>query len=103
MANFDLEWDVVHAANPRATMIRMPAFGLDGPWRDRVGFAQTMEQASGMAWMTGPADGPPLIPRGACDPLGGPACGVRCDRRAARSGTAPAPECTSSRRWWRRR
>ena len=71
MANFDLEWDVVHAANPRSTMVRMPAFGLDGPWRDRVGFAQTMEQASGMAWLTGPADGPPLIPRGACDPLAG--------------------------------
>jgi crotonobetainyl-CoA:carnitine CoA-transferase CaiB-like acyl-CoA transferase len=71
MANFDLKWDVVHTANPRATMVRMPAFGLDGPWRDRVGFAQTMEQASGMAWMTGPADGPPLIPRGACDPLAG--------------------------------
>ncbi|HEX4557661.1 MAG TPA: CoA transferase [Mycobacterium sp.] len=71
MANFDLEWDVVHAANPRATMVRMPAFGLDGPWRDRVGFAQTMEQASGMAWMTGPADGPPVIPRGVCDPLAG--------------------------------
>jgi crotonobetainyl-CoA:carnitine CoA-transferase CaiB-like acyl-CoA transferase len=71
MANFNLEWDVVHAANPAATMVRMPAFGLDGPWRDRVGFAQTMEQASGMAWMTGPADGPPLIPRGACDPLAG--------------------------------
>jgi crotonobetainyl-CoA:carnitine CoA-transferase CaiB-like acyl-CoA transferase len=71
MANFHLEWDVVHATNPTATMIRMPAFGLDGPWRDRVGFAQTMEQASGMAWMTGPADGPPVIPRGACDPLAG--------------------------------
>jgi crotonobetainyl-CoA:carnitine CoA-transferase CaiB-like acyl-CoA transferase len=71
MANFDLEWDVVHETNPTATMVRMPAFGLDGPWRDRVGFAQTMEQASGMAWMTGPADGAPLIPRGACDPLAG--------------------------------
>ena len=71
MANFGLDWDVVHAANPRATMVRMPAFGLDGPWRDRVGFAQTMEQASGMAWLTGPADGPPVIPRGACDPIAG--------------------------------
>jgi crotonobetainyl-CoA:carnitine CoA-transferase CaiB-like acyl-CoA transferase len=52
-------------------MVRMPAFGLDGPWRDRVGFAQTMEQASGMAWMTGWAEGPPLIPRGVCDPIAG--------------------------------
>src|SRR6202011_1189069 len=71
MANFDLEWEAVNAANPRAIMVRMPAFGLDGPWRDRVGFAQTMEQATGMAWMTGHADGPPVIPRGVCDPMAG--------------------------------
>ncbi len=71
MANFGLEWDAVSAANPRAIMVRMPAFGLDGPWRYRVGFAQTMEQATGMAWMTGHADGPPVIPRGVCDPIAG--------------------------------
>ncbi|MDT5147216.1 MAG: hypothetical protein QOC58_1861, partial [Mycobacterium sp.] len=71
MENFRLEWDAVRAANPRAVLVRMPAFGLDGPWRDRVGFAQTMEQATGMAWMTGHADGPPVIPRGVCDPIAG--------------------------------
>ena len=71
MANLGLDWDAVRAANPRAVMVRMPAFGLDGPWRDRVGFAQTMEQASGMAWLTGEPDGPPLIPRGPCDPIAG--------------------------------
>lgn len=71
MEGFGLTWDVVHATNPRTVMVRMPAFGLGGPWRDRPGFAQTMEQISGMAWVTGFADGPPLIPRGACDPLAG--------------------------------
>jgi crotonobetainyl-CoA:carnitine CoA-transferase CaiB-like acyl-CoA transferase len=71
MQNFGLRWDAVMAANPRAVMVRMPAFGLDGPWRDRVGFAQTMEQATGMAWRTGHADGPPVIPRGVCDPIAG--------------------------------
>ena len=71
MENFDLGWDVVHAANPRAVMMRMPAFGLDGPWRDRTGFAQTMEQLSGMAAVTGYPDGPPVLPRGAVDPLAG--------------------------------
>lgn len=71
MTNFGLSWDAVRAANPRAIMVRMPAFGLDGPWRDRVGFAQTMEQATGMAWMTGHAEGPPVIPRGVCDPIAG--------------------------------
>ena len=71
MEGFGLEWPDIRAASPRVTMVRMPAFGLDGPWRDRVGFAQTMEQASGMAWMTGQGDGPPLIPRGVCDPIAG--------------------------------
>ena len=60
-------------ADPRPDLIvvRMPAWGLTGPWRDRSGFAQTMEQASGLAWVTGFPDGPPLIPRGPCDPIGG--------------------------------
>jgi crotonobetainyl-CoA:carnitine CoA-transferase CaiB-like acyl-CoA transferase len=48
----------------------MPGWGLEGQWRDRPGFAATMEQASGMAWITGYADGPPLMP-GMCDPLAG--------------------------------
>ena len=71
MENFGLDFDAVARVNPRAVMVRMPAFGLDGPWRDRVGFAQTMEQATGMAWMTGYSDGPPVIPRGVCDPMAG--------------------------------
>lgn len=52
-------------------VVRMPAWGLTGPWRDRQGFAQTTEQVSGMAWLTGDPAGPPLIPRGPCDPIGG--------------------------------
>jgi len=69
--NLGLRYDDLARANPRLVMVRMPAFGLDGPWRDRVGFAQTMEQVSGLAWVTGYADGPPVIPRGPCDPLAG--------------------------------
>jgi crotonobetainyl-CoA:carnitine CoA-transferase CaiB-like acyl-CoA transferase len=66
-----LTWDVVHELNPQAVFVRMPAFGLDGPWRDRVGFAQTMEMMAGMAWLTGPLGGPPRIMRGPCDPIAG--------------------------------
>jgi len=68
---FGLDWDAVHALNPRTIQVRMPAFGLSGPWRDHVGFAQTMEQISGLAWMTGHADDQPRIQRGPCDPLAG--------------------------------
>ena len=71
MENFGLTWDRVHAVNPRVVMVRMPAFGLDGPWRDHTGFAQTMESISGMAWVTGFPDGAPVLVRGACDPLAG--------------------------------
>jgi crotonobetainyl-CoA:carnitine CoA-transferase CaiB-like acyl-CoA transferase len=69
--NWDMGWDRLKAVNPRLVMCRMPAFGLDGPWRDRVGFAQTMEQVSGLSWTTGYRDGPPMMPNGPCDPLGG--------------------------------
>jgi crotonobetainyl-CoA:carnitine CoA-transferase CaiB-like acyl-CoA transferase len=71
MENFGLGWKEIHALNPRAVMCRMPAFGLSGPWRERTGFAMTIEQASGMAWITGHASDPPMVPRGICDPLGG--------------------------------
>ena len=71
MDHFGLGADVLLALNPRLVVVRMPAFGLTGPWRDRVGFAPTMEQIAGLAWVTGLADGPPIPPRGACDPLAG--------------------------------
>jgi crotonobetainyl-CoA:carnitine CoA-transferase CaiB-like acyl-CoA transferase len=71
MEQFGFDWEHVHARNPDLIMVRMPAFGLDGPWRDNTGFAQTMESISGLAWRTGFADGPPVLVRGACDPLAG--------------------------------
>ncbi len=71
MDHFGLSADELLAVNPRLVIARMPAFGLDGPWRDRVGFAPTMEQIAGLAWVTGLPDGPPVPPRGACDPLAG--------------------------------
>ena len=71
MDQFGLGADVLLELNPRLVMVRMPAFGLTGPWRDRVGFAPTMEQIAGLAWVTGMPDGLPVAPRGACDPLAG--------------------------------
>ena len=74
--NFGIDWPKLSAANPRLVLVRMPAFGLDGPWRNRVGFAQTMEQLSGIAWLTAyPASAGdqagPLTPRACADPLAG--------------------------------
>ncbi|MCU1379108.1 MAG: CoA transferase, partial [Acidimicrobiales bacterium] len=66
---FGLGESDLRAVRPDLVMARMPAFGLDGPWRDRGGFAMTVEQASGLAWRTGWED-QPLVPRGPCDVLG---------------------------------
>lgn len=71
MEQFGLGWDDVARINPAAVMVRMPAFGLSGPWRDRTGFAMTVEQASGMAWRTGYVDDLPMDVGGVCDPAGG--------------------------------
>jgi crotonobetainyl-CoA:carnitine CoA-transferase CaiB-like acyl-CoA transferase len=71
LEGFGLSWEAVHALNPQAILVRMPAFGLSGPWRDHTGFAQTMEQITGLAWLTGQRDDQPRIQRGPCDPLAG--------------------------------
>ncbi len=69
--NFGFDYSTLSADNPSLILARMPAFGLDGPWRDRPGFAQTMEQVTGLAWVTGHRDDQPRIQKGPCDPNAG--------------------------------
>ena len=71
LEGWGLGWPAIQAANPRAILVRMPAFGLSGPWRDHTGFAQTMEQLTGLAWITGHPHDQPRIQRGPCDPQAG--------------------------------
>ena len=68
---FGITWDDLVSINPRLVFARMPTFGLDGPWRDRPGFAQTMESLSGLAWLTGHVDDQPRLQGGPCDPNAG--------------------------------
>jgi crotonobetainyl-CoA:carnitine CoA-transferase CaiB-like acyl-CoA transferase len=69
LEQFGLGWERIRELSPRAILLRMPAFGLTGPWRDHTGFAQTMEQFTGLAWVTGHRHDQPRIPRGPCDPI----------------------------------
>lgn len=71
MDHFDLGYDRLAAAYPSLIVTRMPAFGLDGPWTDRVGFALTMEALAGMATITGHPEGRPTCPGGVLDPIAG--------------------------------
>ena len=71
MEGWGLSWEELRAVKPDLVMVRMPAYGLAGPWRDRGGYAQTIEMACGLAQRTGYADRPPVIPNGPCDPIAG--------------------------------
>ena len=61
-------YDELLAVKPDLVMVRMPGFGLEGPWRDYVGWAMVIEQATGMASVTGPPE-LPMHPGGLADPV----------------------------------
>ncbi len=69
MERFGLDYDTIRAARPDIIMVRMPAFGLEGPWRDYVGWAMAIAQAAGISWLTGdPSDEAPRNPGAFLDP-----------------------------------
>jgi crotonobetainyl-CoA:carnitine CoA-transferase CaiB-like acyl-CoA transferase len=73
---FELDYPSLAALRPDVIMVRMPGFGLEGPWRDYVGWALNIEQVSGMSAATGYADGPPCNVQGPADPIVGVHAGV---------------------------
>ncbi len=66
-----LDFAAVQAIRPDVVMLRMPGFGLDGPWRDNPAFAYAIESASGLSWLTGYPDRPPFEPYSLGDPNAG--------------------------------
>ena len=73
---FGLDYESLISLKPNVIQVRMPGFGLQGPWRDYVGWALNIEQVSGMSAVTGYADGPPCNPQGPADPIVGVHGGV---------------------------
>jgi crotonobetainyl-CoA:carnitine CoA-transferase CaiB-like acyl-CoA transferase len=66
-----LDYDTLRSHRPDLVMVRMPGFGLDGPWRDLSAFAFVIEDASGLTWLTGHPDLPPIEPYCVGDPNAG--------------------------------
>ena len=66
-----LDYESVRALRDDVIMLRMPGFGLDGPWRDNPAFAYIIEDASGLAWLTGYPDRNPYEPYSVGDPNAG--------------------------------
>jgi crotonobetainyl-CoA:carnitine CoA-transferase CaiB-like acyl-CoA transferase len=66
-----VDFPAVQALRPDAILLRMPGFGLDGPWRDNPAFAYVIEAASGVSWLTGYPDRNPYEPYSVGDPNAG--------------------------------
>jgi crotonobetainyl-CoA:carnitine CoA-transferase CaiB-like acyl-CoA transferase len=74
--HFGLDYESLVEVKRDVIVVRMPGFGLRGPWREYVGWALNFEQTSGMAAVTGYADGPPCTLQGPADPIVGVHAGV---------------------------
>ncbi|OBA64845.1 CoA-transferase [Mycobacterium sp. 1100029.7] len=66
-----LDFAAVQSIRPDAVLVRMPGFGLEGPWRDNPAFAYVIEAASGVSWLTGYPDRTPYDPYSIGDPCAG--------------------------------
>jgi crotonobetainyl-CoA:carnitine CoA-transferase CaiB-like acyl-CoA transferase len=66
-----LDYDVLRESRQDLVMVRMPGFGLDGPWREVAAFAFVIEDASGLTWLTGYEDLLPIEPYCVGDPNAG--------------------------------
>lgn len=84
-----LDYPGLRAIKPDVIVARMPAWGLEGPWRDRPGFTYTADATSGMADLTGYPDGDPLMTGTVVDPFSaliGAFAVLAALRRRARTG-----------------
>lgn len=62
MPNLALAYEDLRAVNEDIILVSMPAFGLSGPYRDRISYGPGIDAMSGLSHLTGYQDGPPLKP-----------------------------------------
>lgn len=55
-----LGYDAVRAINPRIVYASISGYGPTGPWRNKPGQDLLVQSLSGLAWMNGDADHPPV-------------------------------------------
>jgi crotonobetainyl-CoA:carnitine CoA-transferase CaiB-like acyl-CoA transferase len=62
MEKWGLGYDVLREINPRLIMLRISAYGQDGPYRDKPGFARVAHAFSGLSYLAGESGRPPVVP-----------------------------------------
>ena len=60
--NFHLEYEDLRRIKPDIIMVSSTGYGFTGPWANFGATGPATEGASGLAYMTGYADGPPVLP-----------------------------------------
>lgn len=57
---YNLSYDTLRAANPRLVVVRVSGYGQTGPHREKAGFGTPATAFSGLTYMTGYPDRPPV-------------------------------------------
>jgi crotonobetainyl-CoA:carnitine CoA-transferase CaiB-like acyl-CoA transferase len=57
-----LSYEAIRELNPRAILLRVSAYGQSGPKHDQPGFARIAHAFSGLAFLAGEPEGPPVTP-----------------------------------------
>lgn len=60
LERWNLSWEVLREVNPRLVVLRTTGFGQTGPLRGEPGYGRVAEAISGLTYLTGEPDGPPL-------------------------------------------
>jgi crotonobetainyl-CoA:carnitine CoA-transferase CaiB-like acyl-CoA transferase len=61
LERWGLGFETLRGINPGLVMLRVSAYGQDGPKRNLPGFARIAQAYAGLSYLTGQADTPPLI------------------------------------------
>ena len=62
LERWQLGWDDLRGVNPALVMVRISAFGQTGPYRERPGFGRIAAAMSGISYLSGYPDRPPVSP-----------------------------------------
>lgn len=60
MEKIGLGYDIVSRLNPRLVYAAVTGYGDQGPWRDKPGQDLLAQALSGLTWLSGEQDGPPV-------------------------------------------
>jgi crotonobetainyl-CoA:carnitine CoA-transferase CaiB-like acyl-CoA transferase len=61
MEQMGLGYEVLAQVNPRLILVSISGFGIEGPYAARPAFDEIIQSMSGLASLTGEADGPPML------------------------------------------